>query len=261
MHPAPIGDPQGKGFPQLFFSDAKPYVAERFPRSRFGGEEDLEWRSGPESFLFWKTEDQPPRTLPLSDPDVKKEVERAWRLLKARELAKKEADRLATDARQEKGDDRALRDFAMKHLKKEPITLPALSKFMRQSSAMMAMPRYEPPQIAEDKVPYAGRDFADKVLALKDKAKGDTLVQADQPETTYYVAVLVDKTEPSMDDFLRVYRNSGSNSVHRDPLLQIFEQERQVKYYKDVLEQLRQEAKLDIKKDKLEQFKGAITEE
>jgi hypothetical protein len=149
----------------------------------------------------------------------------------------------------------------MKHLKKDPITLPTMSRFMRQSSAMMAMPRYDPPQVSEDKVPYAGPEFAMKVLALKDKAKGDALVQPDQPETTYYVAVLVDKSEPNMEDFLRTYRSCGSDSPHRDPLLQIFEQDRQVKYYKDVLEQLRQEAKLDIKKDKLDQFKGAIAEE
>jgi hypothetical protein len=262
LHPAPVGDPQGKGFPQLFFSDVKPFVPERFPRSRFGGDDDLDWRSGPESFLFWKTDDQPPRTLPLTDPEVKREVERAWRLQKARELAKKDADRLAAEATKEaRGDDRALRDFAMKHLKKEPITLPTMSRFMRQSSAMMAMPRYEPPQVSEDKVAYAGPEFATKVLALKDKAKGDALVQPDQPETAYYVAVLVDKSEPNMEDFLRTYRSCASDSVHRDPLLQIFEQERQVKYYKDVLEQLRQEAKLDIKKDKLDQFKGAIAEE
>jgi hypothetical protein len=262
LHPAPFGDPQGKTFPNLFFSDVKPYVAERFPRSQFGGDGELEWRSGPESFLFWKTDDQPPRTLPLSEPEVKKEVERAWRLQKARELAKKEADRLATDATKEtRGDDRALRDFAMKHLQKEPITLPTLSKFMRPRIAREGPRDYEPPRISEDKVPYAGQDFPTKVLALKDKSKGDALVQPDQPETTYYVAVLVDKSEPSMDDFLSTYRSCSSESVHRDPLLQIFEQERQVKYYKDVVAQLQKDAKLQIDKEKLAQFKGSVTEE
>lgn len=262
MHPAPIGDPQGKGFASLFFGDTKPYVPERFPRSESSlPEEDFRWRSGPESFLYWKTDDQPPRTLPLSDPDVKKEVERAWRFQKARDLAKKEADQLAKDALKEKGDARALRDFAVRH-KKELIELPTMAKLTRQASVMptSTMPRYDPPQISEDKVPYAGNKFVDTMLSLKEKPKGETLVQPDQPEATYYVAVLVEKSEPSLDDFLRLYRNSGSDSsFHRDPLLQMFEQERQVKYYRDVLAQLQKDG-LKINEENMVRFKDALTE-
>jgi hypothetical protein len=258
FHPLPPNDPQGKGFSSLFFDDAKPYAIERFPGNRFRTpDDDIEWKSGPESFIYWKTEDQPAKTLPLSDPDVKKEVERAWRMQKARELAKKAAEALATEVTDKtKGDIKKLRDFA-EEKKKQLIELPALAKYMQMQDVRgQVRYRYELPRVSEEKVPYAGplqqgtgQDFANKLVTLKDKDKGATLVLADQPEGTYYVAVLVDKKEPSWDAFMEVYR-LASDSVSRDPMLEIFEIEKREKYRQNVTQMLRDEATAKVSDEK-----------
>src|SRR5262249_54584106 len=157
----------------LFFDDTKPYAIGRFPGNRFRApDEDVEWKSGPESFIYWKTDDQPAKALPFTDPDIKKEVERAWRMQKARELAKKTADELAAKLSKEvKGDLKQLRDFAVKE-NKQLIELPAMAKRMQTPSFRPEVAyTYDLPRVTDDKVPYVGpsdpekgQDFANKLL-------------------------------------------------------------------------------------------------
>jgi hypothetical protein len=248
----PSLDREGKRYADMFFSNKPVYAVERFPSSPFRGpEDDLDWKSAPESFLWWKLEDQPAKRVSLDQPEVRKEVERAWKLQKARELAKKEAEKLAIESRETRGDVRKLMDLALLR-GKDLIVLPPMSKLMQQPSFRPeAAYIYDLPRIPDDKVPYAGREFANKLLVLKEKEKGDTTVVADQPEGVFYVAVLVDRREPSLDEFFRVYKDAAADSVRRDPLMMIYEQERQVQYFKDVMEQLRLEAKLMPHKENL----------
>lgn len=258
----PSDHPNGKGFGELFF-----------PPPRFGMEQPWEtysvkqWPDGflAESadtvFLYWKTEDQPAKIVPLSDPAVRQQVERAWRFRKARELVQKEAEQLAAQVRQEKGDRRKLEDLAAKR-KTTLIQLPPLAKLDRQQT-MGGNSAYEyvRPYIPEDRLPHVqapdpfglgslGRNrsspFADKLVNLGDKPVGDTLVLPDLPETTYYVAVLLQKFEPTWNEFYHVYQDSSSTAFRKDPLMGLFEEERQFKYRMDFLTRLREDAKLDI---------------
>ena len=96
------------------------------------------------------------------------------------------------------------------------------------------------------KAPAGRRPLPRKLSSLRDKQMGDTIVLPDQPEGTYYVAVLIDKVNPSMTEFYRVYQDSSSKAPKKDPLLTQFERERQDKYRQDFMDRLRQDAKLDI---------------
>jgi hypothetical protein len=257
-------DPEGKRFADMFFGQNSKGVfqVERFPQNPFRPpDDDSEWRSAPESFIFWKTADQPSKTAPFDEAEVRKDVERAWRMQKARDLAKKEADALAVKAREEKGDARKLRDFAGRS-KTEIIELPPIAKMIQETSSRPDIAYfYRPPRIPEDKVPHAGPDFATKLLGLLPKEKGDTLVVTDYPEAVYYVAALVDKKPPSMDEFFTVYREGSSDAIRKNELLKDFEKDRKDKYTAEVLELLRKEANVKIEeKAKKEMDKGLSDE-
>jgi hypothetical protein len=258
-----LGDPEGRLFAEhLFFGRTSkgPYQVEHFPRSA-PIEHDSLWKASRETFLYWKTEDQAARTGTLEEPEVRKEVERAWKMEKARELARKEADQLAGQVRELKGDVKKLRDLSGQQVKKEPIELPPLSKLIQRpiERAEFAY-QYEAPQPHRElaRIPYPTADFATKLLGLKDKEKGEVVVVVDQPETTFYIAVLVERTEPTLDAFFRVYRDASSDSVRRDPLLDRFERERQMQYQENVIKLLEEHAKLRKNPEMLKGFEGSL---
>ncbi|MBL8798342.1 MAG: hypothetical protein JNM56_30890, partial [Planctomycetia bacterium] len=235
----PSRDPEGNRYAEMFFSERKPYEPEPLQRDA------LDLKTSQEAIIFWKTEDLPPKVVPFDNPEVRKEVEAYWKFNKARELAKKEAEQLAIKAREQKGDDRKLEDFAAQ-LKKPLIKLAPISRLMRKPSQRPDIANtYRPPivsspllrlnpfmgemtpDIPDTKVPNAGFDFPTELLKLQDKEKGDTLVVADAPVGTYYVAVLVNKQAPPLDDFFKTYRQSSTAAISKDPLLMNYERERQ----------------------------------
>src|SRR5262249_37093102 len=95
-------DPKAKLFAQnLFFSQPadrwKPFTPHELQGglSSVGGEK--------KTFLYWTTDDQPAKVLD-NLAQVKPQVEAAWRMDKARELAKAKAEELAKQARDTHGD-------------------------------------------------------------------------------------------------------------------------------------------------------------
>src|SRR5205807_9571832 len=85
-----LNDPKGKKFGEEFFTspmtrqETKVYT----PESMFQGDK---------TFLYWTTEDTPAKVL--SFDAVKKKVEDAWYLQKARPLAEQAAEKIAVEAR------------------------------------------------------------------------------------------------------------------------------------------------------------------
>src|SRR5207245_1966484 len=73
------------------------------------------------------------------------------------------------------------------------------------------------------------------------KDPGNTVVLANQPQTTFYVTVLEDRIPPSESVFAAAYRDAA-NSFSRDQLLDTLTQQQQQKYRDDFLKQLRAEA-------------------
>lgn len=231
------------------------------------------WRSAPYLYLVWKTDEQPSRVLPLTDPTVRKEVEKAWRFEEARKLARKAAEELAKEATDLKGDLPKLRDFALRH-KEELIErdLPRLAKRIKVEELRPEFPlRYRMPTIPESRIGEIGHPgepnfgvppepsysrFMDKILALKDQPVGSAVAVSNRPGSVYYVAVSLKKIEPSQEEFLRAYKEATGTGERRGDFFRYFMQTQATNFYTDFMKALREEAKLKVNEDSLESFDG-----
>jgi len=273
----PSMDPTGEQFtPYLLFSSPGTYQPKGWPMGI--------WQSADRGFLYWLTQDKKEEIVPLDDPkrgkEVRAEVERAWRFNKARDLAKKEAEAILEQARKEKGDKQGLRDFSKQTAKAPLVELDGLARFNRQRNIVDPTKSwdYKPPRIPESKVPHSGDEqerfdprtgrmmprqisqFADKILNLRSKPKGDGVVVADQPEAVYYVAVLTGVEPPSEKEFYEIYRDASTQAIRQDALFtEGFEFERFRKYREDLMERLRREANLQVNKENLDKYGGSTT--
>jgi hypothetical protein len=185
-----------RAFAEHLFQDRDPKVTLYKPAELRGRDAPM---GDTEKFLYWKSVDLAPEvtTFEVARP----RVEEAWRLDKARPLAKADAEKIAEKARPAKGDAvKNLNDAALA-LKEKVIDLPGIARLKVSLSAREMMgPRYEPYRDYLDKLPYAKGDFVDEVLE-KLKQPGDVIVLSDRPEKTYYVVALAQRHGPSMYDF------------------------------------------------------------
>jgi hypothetical protein len=143
---------------------------------------------GQKRFLFWMTEVIPEKTPELADPGVREKVLRAWRVVQARDLAKKEANRLAEEARKTKA---SLQEAFAGQSDLKVLTPPAFSWY---TSGNLPNERQTLKLSDVQGIPIAGDDFLRTVFALE---KEETGVAMNQPETDVYV-VRVTKYDPSM---------------------------------------------------------------
>jgi hypothetical protein len=128
-------------------------------------------------YLSWKTEDRPEFTPPFTE--IKPEVERVWKLLEARPLAKKRAQEIATAA-----NDKSLAD-AIKG--REGLAAASVGPFTwltRGTAPFGSGPVLSDP----DGIEMAGRSFMEAVFGLE---PGETTVSFNEPETVCYAIRLV----------------------------------------------------------------------
>ncbi len=243
---SPLGKPTAREtdpFGNLFFgfSSGDPFKGHLMPEF-LGSTEDKQ-------FLWWKTEEQAAEKVPFDT--VRADVEKAWRLLKARELAKKEAEAIEKKAKETKGDVRLLTDLAAKD-KTKLILLDPLARQKREKTTLASADyTYVGPKLSKDKVSDLGKDeganLARDLLKLRDKPKGETEIVNGSTEAEYYVAVLLgEPKDPPMGDFLEAYQNSAVGAKKTDPLFGEYLREQQMKYRRDLIERLRADAKLEI---------------
>jgi hypothetical protein len=141
------------------------------------------------SYLFWKTNDVPESEPSLTDKNVRQEVIRAWKMIEARQLARKRAESMAEEAAKSgatlKG---ALPDVPQDRV----ITPPPFSMFTEGS-----VPRGSssaPPRLSEvEGVPLVGIDFMRAVFNLDINRFG---VAINAPQTVVYVVQLVSYNPP-----------------------------------------------------------------
>src|SRR5262249_49605599 len=156
------------------------------------------------SYLYWRTEDIPART-PRFDK-ARAEVLTAWKLLQARDLARTEADRLADLAKRAQGDAPQLRDLAAQHGGREYFELGPMARKMPVTSPTPGFGRqYTDPTVPPDKIPYPGPELIKRLLGLRDDTKGATVVVSDQPQNHFYVSSLLQREEPTQDEFHKAY--------------------------------------------------------
>jgi hypothetical protein len=243
---------QAQLFANLFFSERSPESSRLYtPIPFFRGQVELPGEKG--IFLFWKTEDKPAQVL--SFDEARPQVEAAWRLEKARQLAKAEAEKFAAEARKSKGDpipnllDDAKHYEKLVGQKTDLFDLNGIARLTKSFSPRAGLSgQYQDYKVPEDKIEYPDPNFVKDVLALK--TKGDVTVLSDKPKEHYYVVALTNRNEPTIHEF---QLNTTPLFPQRDfplqqgnDLLIRFEQERQHEYRVACLERLRTQANLWI---------------
>lgn len=247
--PAPPGpDGRERTFDQLFFPDFyNAYMPKRWPRMESQGgfvdpqQPDAIWNVSAEPFLFWKTGYLSPY-IPSFD-EAKPQVEDAWRVDKARKLAQAEAEKLAAEAKKAGPDAlRVLKDGS-KH-SGSLINLDHVARYEKPifafASREMDGNTYRPYRIPAAKVAFPAVDFLNKLLELKDK--GQVAVLSDRPETTYFVATLVERILPDEAAFYTDF------SRYHAALVSLIEQDTHYRerYREAVVKRLQDDAGLQI---------------
>ena len=211
--------------------------------------------------VYWRTEDLPAtiRTFEQARADV----EAAWRLDRARQLARRTALAIEEKINEKKGtaaDARAL-------LAEEKARDPRLGAVFEMDNVALMTPilqnlpilhsmtqyrSYEMPASVRAEMPYPPADLSrlvqerkqvgdpeDLVKELLDlKRLGEAKVIVDMPARDFYVAVLEERSPQTFDEFSQVY----SNTPERDRLHLMFELRKRKELYAAVLKQLRREA-------------------
>jgi hypothetical protein len=140
-------------------------------------------------YLFWKINDTPESASSLDDKDVRQQVIRAWKLMKARELAFKEAQRLV-EAASKTGVtlEKAFPDLPnIKVITPPPFSMLTEGNVPRGSSPT-------PPRYSEvEGVPLVGGDFMQTVFNLEINQFG---VALNAPQTVVYVVQLLSYSPP-----------------------------------------------------------------
>ncbi len=197
---------------------------------------------GETTYVYWLTADKP-AFVPKFE-EVRDQVVEAWKLKRARELAKKEADRIAEEAKKA-GNAALQRLIDGSAYGGKLIDLYGVTRLKPpEQSALPGRERqYTPYRLPRAEVEFPTQQFIDKLLELKNF--GDVAVLHDLPEEHYYVVTPLSKRfEPLPGEFYAIYKRSSPAEFFPDPLIGQFDQERRARQREAVLAQLRAEAKL-----------------
>jgi hypothetical protein len=212
--------------------------------------------------LVWVSEEFEPKAYNsldnanrLTNGAMTKRVDKAWKLEKARALAKAEAEKIAEQMRtiakgittNPTGVHRQFLDLAAeKNGRLFELEKLALLKF--QHEATTARMGYEPPKIEKKDVLYPTGDFADKLLELRKQPLGGVVLAEDAPRTRYYVACEVERFEKTVDQFRDVFAKTTATGAAQNPLYERFVlPDERLRATEEVLKRLRAEAKLEEK--------------
>ncbi len=227
-----LEDPKARAFGYGFFSSMGQTQPKLFVP------EEMRTRNSDTSFLFWRTADEPAKTLTFEQ--AKPAVEKAWRFEKARELAKQEADRIA---KQSPSDPLPVVLDAAKKLNETTFDLTGVAylKPSLQSRANLGGgSEFQPYRPPEDKIEYPPYDFMEKLM--DPGTVKSAVVLANQPKTIEYVAVIMNRVEPSPRDFQR----DTASVFQINPILADLQKEQRLSYRIAVLGDLREKAGLQL---------------
>jgi hypothetical protein len=234
-----------EGFAGLFFGTGQDYTPQGWSATTATTGQSFFWSSSSEPFLFWRIEDIPPKT-PASLDKARDRVTAAWKLIQAREQALQKVRGLNEEvaARRARGDAvgdnvKFLRDQKLGEVF-ELSGENAVTRMVeaKQPIVAMVMP-WEPYKVPADKIAYPLPDFVDRVMKLQEK--GDSMYMPDLPQRHFYLILLLQRTTPSLAEFIPLY--SGSGAGRTDPIWQglLMGQLRQ-QYQQRLMTQLRQAA-------------------
>lgn len=223
---------------------------EFFPnRSPFGAELDkpqlLVWLSDEISPVSYNSLEAANKA---TNGETGKLVEAAWKFEKAKELAKKQAEKLATEVTTIAKEITTNKPAVEKKLNEIPyrkINADGLAKLKFQHSATQASISYDSSKLTKGQVEYPTPDFVEKLLEQRNKPLGTVLVLNDVPRAKYYVAVSTGKTERTVEQFRDVFAKVNATGVGQNPLYSQFAlSEQRQKEARDAFVRLRAEANL-----------------
>jgi hypothetical protein len=229
-----------------------PFDAMRMGQATPGRSEQFAAAGGEVVYVLWKSEDLQAHVRPFDL--VRNEVKDAWYLEQARKLAREKAQQINAELKKQNlAPDAAVQFLVQQNLggvfqldKVSHLTAPEFSLPGQKFSATDYRP-YAPPK---EFVPYPPSDFVDQLLKLK--KRGESLVMADKPVKHFYVAVLMeDPQPPERKEFYDAYSQPSMPSLdfmpaQEEPLWYKMMTDRQRKFERKVLEQLRAEATKDL---------------
>lgn len=251
-----IIDPRTFNQPGAPFARTQPFSPFWFPDDPTGDQFDKP------NHLVWISEEFEPKAYNsldnanrLTNGDMTKRVDKAWKLEKARAIAKAEAEKIAEQMRgiakavaaNPIGVNRQFLDLAAeKNGKLIELDRLALLKFQHEPTT--AKMGYEPPKIEKNQVLYPTPDFADKLLELRKQPLGGVVVLEDSARTRYYVACEVSRAEKTVEQFRDVFAKTTATGAAQNPLYDRFVlPDERLRASKEVLERLRADAKLEEK--------------
>lgn len=193
--------------------------------------EQASWEVAKDPFLYWRTQDKAAqvRTLDEASADVKA----AWARLEAQRLARKAAERIDAEVRKRNSPVDVVQ--FLREQKQGPVDELTNVSLLVQG---VGPGRYQPYRPSAAIIAYPRRNFVETLLTMK--KPGDSVVIRDQPESNYYVAVLLERSEPKIDnEFVEVY----AKTPLRDSMMQrMFLEQRRRQFRTRLMDQLRAEA-------------------
>jgi hypothetical protein len=168
--------------------------------------------------LVWKTEVIPSR-VPDAYGNVIREVEKQWKMKRARKIAQREARKIARalaklSANDDDGRRRLLKDWEARLRKanilksgENLIDLFNVAPLKKNPSVQPGQKAtYSKFQLSSTEFKYPAKNWADKILALGKPGNKKVAVLENQPETYIYVAVRVSRPTARKFDFLTTLR-------------------------------------------------------
>jgi hypothetical protein len=237
--------------------------------------------SADKPFLFWKTEAIP--TRPAKDlKDVRKEVEHAWKVSKAREAllprVKEVAQALEKAITNPKADLwTEVRDQATR-LGTDPIKLQNVAPLVPKSEGENAPTQFVPYQLPHGTFSYPTAEMAKQLLSLRDlqkplptghgdldklnqtlfekAGKGGRVVQvlANRPRTAFYVVVQLDQPRPPEGEFFNAYIGALGEGAQRNLLLETAHGDYAREFRTQLIQQLRDRLDVRIDPDARKQY-------
>lgn len=179
----------------------------------------LAWRSDYTPAKTWQKYEQAPE-------EVKQKVVEAWKLQKARELAKAEAERLAAEFRtlakaelQEKSNAPAfLNAVREKTAAYQKIELTKVAPLIEHESVSPLIAREYVEYTLPTKDIYFPGNMRNELLELRKKPLGETVIVTDLPKNNYYITTMVDKKEPTFGEFASTVFAKSATKAEVDPL-------------------------------------------
>lgn len=247
--------PQAPEFWQLFFQGNGTYETTRWsPDERMFQNDPSRWIFSKEPYLIWRSEDISPKDQTLQE--AKPEIIKAWKLQKARKLARAEAEKIADEAkkktwpttytdlvRESKG---YFSSFTASKKDTDLKELSGVTRILPQNTTGPGQSKvYQPFRIPTDIIPYPRNNLLEQLLTLK--KPGEAMVVRDRPENTFYVTLLLSRAEPGTSEFKKIYENASSRSKEPDTLWQIFLDQYSRDFRNETMKKLRSQAssKLD----------------